>query len=75
MNSKHQLAVLGREQEVLPAPPRSRESPALERRERWVGCLQCRDVSGTGSFDRRRGDERIELANPGLDFWKLRHRY
>ena len=69
MNAEHEIGVLDREEEVLAAPARSLEAPAVELAERWRERLQRRDVSRPGLLDRRPGHERVELADPGLDLW------
>ena len=67
VDAEDELAVLGREEEVLRAPLGALEAAALERRERRVDRLQRRDVSRPRALDRLGGHERVELAHPGLD--------
>ena len=73
VDEQHELAVLGREQEPLRPPPRAREPPALERRERRVERLQRRDVRRPGLHDRERAHRLVELATPGLHLRELGH--
>jgi hypothetical protein len=67
VDAEDELAVGGREEEVLPTPPRSLERAAGERGGRRVERLQCGDVSRPRDLDRRAGDERVELPHPCLD--------
>jgi len=67
MHHQHELAVGGRQEEALRAAF-DVERPAVERLERRVDRLERGDVRGTGALDRRRSDERVELAAPCLDF-------
>src|SRR5207244_917843 len=69
------LAVVGREEEPLPAPPHAFEAPALERRERRVEGLQRRHVRGPGLLDRKRGHGLVQRPSERLylrKFWHLR---
>ena len=68
VDAEHELAVDGREEEVLAPAARPREAPADERGEGRIERLQRRDVGWPGALDSRPRDERIELANPRLDF-------
>jgi hypothetical protein len=67
VHHQHELTVRGRQQEAL-GPALDAERPAVECRERWIDRLQRRDVCGACALDRRRRDERIELAAPCFDF-------
>jgi len=67
VHHQHELAVRGRQQEAL-RPPFDPERSAVERLERRVDRLQRGDVRRAGALDRRRRDERVELAAPCLDF-------
>jgi hypothetical protein len=67
VHHQDELTVRRGEQEALRPPPDVERAP-VERGERRIDCLQCRDVRRPGVLDRRRGDERIELAAPRLDF-------
>jgi hypothetical protein len=67
VHHQHELAVAGRQQEAL-GPALDAERLAFERLQRRIDRLQGRDVRRPGALDRRRGDERVELAAPSLDF-------
>ena len=67
----HELPVLGREEQVLAAPPRPCEAPADERRGGWVERLQGGDVGRPGLLDGCARHERVELPHPRLDFRKF----
>jgi hypothetical protein len=67
VHHQHELSVARREQEAL-RPPLDVERPAVECPQRRVDRLQRRDVRRAGALDRRRCDQRIELAAPCLDF-------
>jgi hypothetical protein len=68
-----ELAVVGREEEVLAAAARARQPPALEGRERRLDRLQRRDVGRPGSLDRSGCDRLVECATPRFDLWQLRN--
>ena len=61
------------EEKVLAAAAAACESSAFERAQRGVERLERRDVAGPGRLDRRARDERVELADPGLDLGQLGH--
>ena len=55
------------------APAAARETLALEGARRRVEGLQRRDVPRPGAFDRRAGDEWVQLTHPRLDLGQLGH--
>jgi hypothetical protein len=67
VHHEHEPAVVRREQEALGTPVDAKRA-AVECPQRRVDRLQRRDVRGAGVLDRRRGDERVELTAPCLDF-------
>ena len=70
-----ELAVVGGEEEVLPAPPRSFEATAFQGGERRVERLQRCDVCRARLFDRVGADQAVERPAERFDLGKLRHRY
>jgi hypothetical protein len=59
---QHELVVVRREQDVLPAPLGAREAPALQRLERRVERLERRHVRRARPFDRRNPHRAVERA-------------
>jgi hypothetical protein len=68
-----ELAVVGREEEVLAAAARARQPSALQVRERRRDRLQRRDVGRPRSLDRSGCDRLVECATPRFDLWQLRN--
>jgi hypothetical protein len=66
-----ELAVVGREEEVLATTPSACETPTVERRERRVERLQRGDVGRTGLGDRGAADRLVERQPSRLDLGKL----
>ena len=75
MDVEDELAVLGREEEVLAAAAGARQRPAVERVERGVERLQRGDVRRAGLRNGRGSDALVERASKGLDLGKLGHRF
>jgi hypothetical protein len=71
MDVEDELAVRGREEQVLAAPPGAGEPPALQRGERRVERLQRRNVSRARLLDRERGDGAVERSPIRLNLGKL----
>jgi hypothetical protein len=67
VDHQHQLVVGGRQQKAL-RPALDAQGRALERLQRRVDRLQRGDVGRPRALDGRRGDERVELTAPRLDF-------
>jgi len=67
VHHQHELAVAGRQQEAL-RPALDAERRPFECLQRRIDRLQRRDVRRPRALDRRRGDERVELTAPSLDF-------
>ena len=66
VHEQHELAVVGREEQPLPAALGPAEPAALELRERRIERLQGRDVRRPGLRDRERGHRVIQPAPPRL---------
>ena len=73
VDAQHELAVLGREHEVLPPALGGREPPALEGIGPRIERLERRNVAGPRRLDGRTRHVGLELAHPGLDLGQLRH--
>ena len=67
VDAQDEVVAVDGEEEVLAAPLRALQPPAVESRQRRVERLQRGDVRGAGLLDRVSRHERVELAHPGLD--------
>ena len=68
VHAEDELAVHGREEQVLASAARARERPPVEGRDRRIERLHRGDVRRAGTRDRRLRDEGVELAHPHLNF-------
>ena len=73
VDAQHEVAVFGREEQVLATTSSAAQAPPLESGEGWVERLDRRDVRRPRTLDGSPTDERIELAHPGLDLRELWH--
>jgi hypothetical protein len=60
VDEQHELSVLGREEESLPAPLCACQPPPLERRQRRIERLQGRDVRWARALDRKRAHRVVD---------------
>ena len=68
VHPEHELAVLGREEQVLPTPAGTSQPSAVEGRQGRIERLHGGDVGRAGACDGCPRDERVELAHPRLHF-------